>query len=105
MKCIICNKEIKESKFSHAILCSSECFSIHFWNEKIEIKDNTNIARIDGDHYTIAPDSNDYFKGFGGRKFTIEFNDDRIVETKNLWHQGTIPESHKDLLPNNAKFI
>jgi hypothetical protein len=47
----------------------------------------------------------DDWKGFGGRKFIILFEDGRKVITTNLWSQGEIPKSFREDLPNNAKFI
>ena len=82
------------------------CFDCYFWEEKLLIKDNPEVARINGSHYIIAPDNpNSYFKGFGGAKFIIQFNDGRLVTTHNLWWQGTIPKHFKKLLPDNAIFI
>ena len=106
MKCIICGKEIQESSYSHKVICGDECFYIDFWNDKIEIKDDTQTARIDGKHYHIGNEnSRSSFRGFGGSKNVIKFFDGREVITTNLWHNGTIPESHKELLPDNAEFI
>lgn len=105
MKCIICKKEIEKFKFLNKDLCSSKCYRIDFWNDYVLKVDDKRIARIDGNHYFIEPDSNSSdFKGFGGREFTIKFNDGRTVTTKNLWHQGTIPEDFKKRLPDNAVF-
>jgi len=101
MNCIICNKEIEKSKYSNAILCSSECFHIDFWNSKVEIKNDPNSVRENGTQYYIGtPDGS--FKGFGGRRFKITFNDGRVVKTDCLWHNGEIPDEFKDRLPDNA---
>ena len=81
------------------------CFFCNFWMGYIEKKNNLSIARIDGNHYIISPDGPAGFKGFGGRKFTIIFNDGREITSHNLWHQGTIPDHFKKQLPDNAKFI
>ena len=32
-------------------------------------------------------------------------NDGKVIETCDLWCQGTIPDSFSDKLPNNAEFI
>ena len=69
------------------------------------IKDKPTTVRVDGDHYICCPNTNAYFKGFGGREFKILFDDGRKVVSQNLWHQGNIPESHRKRLPNNAKFL
>jgi hypothetical protein len=76
-----------------------------FWEQKIAIKNDRDVARIDGSHYIIGSrtkpsDSN----GLGGQWRTIKFNDGRIVKTCDLWHQGKIPDSYKDRLPDNAIF-
>lgn len=106
MKCIICGKEIEKSKYTNAILCSSKCFDIHYWNEKVEVKDNPRIARINGEQYYIDDEnSTSSFRGFGGAKSKIRFFDGREITTTNLWYNGKIPDSHIELLPNNAEFI
>lgn len=106
MNCEICNYEIEESRFSHAVLCSDDCFHIHFWNEKVKIKDQPNVIRVNGEHYTWHPENpKAYFKGHGGREFKIEFNDGRKITSRNIWYQGEIPQSYRKLLPDNAKFV
>ena len=35
----------------------------------------------------------------------ILFEDGRIAETNQLWHQGEIPKTFRQLIPNNAVFI
>ncbi len=83
------------------------CFKCNFWREKVTKKDKPRVTRINGNHYAIGQEEYSSwaeFRGFGGRKFVILFNDGRKVETTNLWHQGTIPEHFKERLPDNAKF-
>ena len=75
-----------------------------FWTEKLDIKDEPDAARIDGEHYMIAPESWKS-KGFGGAEHRIRFDDGRVVTTTNLWHQGTIPEDMREQLPNNAHWV
>ena len=106
MNCIICNKEIEESEFTNAILCSSECFHVNYWNEMIEIKDNPRIARINKNQYYIGEEtSNKTFRGFSERKYIIRFYNGREIVSTNLWYNGEIPESHQELLPDNAEFV
>lgn len=103
-KCIICGKT-GEMKYTNNT-CSDECFDVDFWNEKVGIKDLPTTVRVGGDHYIIAP--NRGYRGFvghGGAEFKIKFHDGREVITRNLWHQGTIPESYRGILPDNAVFI
>ena len=105
MNCIICNKEIKESKYTNNILCSSECFITDFWNQQVINKDDPKIVRIDGIQYKIGSENNtNSFRGYGGRKFRIKLLNGDIIETTNLWNNGIIPDSFKELLPDNAEF-
>lgn len=80
------------------------CFGCGFWEEHVDRKDNSNVARIDGVHYIIGNPNQRRFRGFAGRRFEIIFDDGREVETNNLWCQGKIPQRFKDRLPNNAVF-
>lgn len=81
------------------------CFKCCFWAAKVKIRDKPNVVRIEGYHYQIGNEGSDLaFRGFGGRKFVVLFDDGRRVETTNLWHQGKIPEYFKERLPDNAKF-
>jgi len=105
MNCIICNKEIKESEYTNEILCSSECFHVNYWNEMVDRKYELNIVRIDGEQYYIENENSNSIRGFGGRKHTIRFFDGREVISTNLWCNGTIPKSHRKLLPDNAEFV
>jgi hypothetical protein len=106
LQCIICGREIDESKYSHKIICSSECFHIDFWNDNVEIKDDPKVVRVNGEQYYIGKEnSRSSFRGFGGNKFTIKFFDGREVVSTNLWYNGKIPKDYKELLPDNAEFI
>lgn len=111
VKCVECKQE------SEAYYCDgtkqrmvdlSLCFDCLFWTEKLAFKDEPKVARIDGNHYSIAPDEpKEYrgFLGFGGTRFEIKFFDGRQVVTHNLWHQGSIPQRFRERLPDNAEFV
>lgn len=43
--------------------------------------------------------------GHGGRRFTIRTFDGELIETNNLWCNGTVPSEFKDQLPDNATFV
>jgi hypothetical protein len=87
-------------------ICSSECFKIDHWNGWVRRKKDKFVARVGHRHYYIDDEKNTGgFRGFGGSKFIIKFNNGRIVETTNLWCQGIIPESFYDRLQDNAVFI
>lgn len=106
MKCPICGKEYNED--SSYIEKHGQCFSCKFWSEKIlqdSVSEPHRVAIIDGTHYFIDDeDSESEFRGFGGSKFHIIFNDGVEVITTNLWCQGDIPEFWRPHFPDNAKF-
>lgn len=102
MKCVICGKEIKDSKYGHKVLCSSECFSEDFWNTALD----EDAIIINGCCYhDCGRKDKDYkgFLGYNGREFTIKFNDGRIITTNNLWHNGTVPADRN--ISDNAVFV
>jgi len=102
------------------------CHTCDFWIEKWQMRDDENVARINGQHYMFGNHMQDYVVdpadtletivanwkapkkqglGMGGDKIIIKFNDGRIVITNDLWHQGTIPELFSNALPNNAEMM
>ncbi|MGW6531389.1 hypothetical protein [Streptomyces venezuelae] len=73
------------------------------------VRDADNPAKrvvVDGKHYMLGDDKpgSGQFKGFGGRRFDIEFFDGRTVTTRDLWYQGVIPPKWRDLYPDNARW-
>lgn len=44
-------------------------------------------------------------RGFGGRRWRIQFHDGRLIETTDLWYQGTIPPKWRERYPDNAIFL
>lgn len=87
-----------------------KCEYCKYWEEMyqqdLESPPHT-ACMIDGKHYIICDENSKetYFRGFGGQKFIIKFNDGTEVITTNLWYQG-IPCNHwKDKFENNAQFI
>ena len=105
MKCEICGKEIEKSNYYRMILCNNDsCYHKFYWMEKVKNKDK--VAIINNNCYTIGDEEHTGCdRGFDGAKFTIRFNDGRIVQTTNLWDNGKVPEEFRDLLQNNAVFI
>lgn len=88
------------------------CFNCNFWTELIAVKDDPNTVRASNmygepHHYIIGPVTTGSLRwlGYGGNKFIIGFFDGRNVETRNLWHQGEIPEHFQERLPLNAEFV
>lgn len=84
----------------------SVCFNCDFWLNRAEIAKDPMSAIVAGTAYFVEPDRRDHqdWAGFGGRRFDIEWFDGRKVTTHNLWHQGTVPERFRDLIPDNARF-
>ena len=110
MKCKICGKEEDPTCFGIKDKLEKEChcFECHFWANRLEedkkLPPHT-VCMIDGGHYIIE-DENDKspFRGFGGDKFVIKFNDGTEVTTTNLWYQGKPQGYWKEKFPNNANF-
>ena len=82
---------------------SSEDFYKEFWAEKIDVKKRSfhRYPVVNGEMFHIGNDT-DYVKGFCGTKFCIKFFDGTVVYTDNLWHNGTIPDNFKKILPDDA---
>jgi hypothetical protein len=81
------------------------CFSCNFWQNIVNRGTQPNCVIIDGNHFWISkdePQTPTNWLGFGGRKFTIRFNDGRVVTTQNMWHEGSIPQHFREQLPDNA---
>lgn len=101
--------EIKNGRFTNSLYyCCNNCFYREFWNEYIELKDSGNSVRVNHEHYFINPDAPAGLTiavGHGGSKFIIKFNDGKIVVSRNLWSQGSIPEWAWNDLPDNAVFL
>mgnify|MGYP001075640171 CR=1 FL=1 len=87
-----------------------------FWGKYVKAMQNGDltedglmVARIDGEHYVIGPENTVGFRGFSGRRFVIRFtvgpHAGEIVETTNLWHQGTISHGYEKILHDNAVFV
>lgn len=83
-----------------------QSFINKYWTDLIN-KDLDNRLVINGVHYTHGgiSKSPEKWRGMSGKRFKIKMLDGTIVETNDLWHQGTIPEEFREFLPNNAEFI
>lgn len=101
------------------------CPDCDFWIEKWQMRDEPQVARINGEHYMYGNSMQDYEVnlsdslesiaknwvpakkgyGMGGSKTIIKFHDGRIVITNDLWHQGEIPERFKNLMRDNAEMV
>ena len=112
-KCKICGEPIEAENYirstSDAMKEHHMCFFCNLWRERIEedkkLPPHT-ACMIDGTHYIIGPENDDSpFRGFGGSKFQIEFNDGHRVVTTNLWCQGETHHPYwREKFPDNARF-
>jgi hypothetical protein len=75
--------------------------SDQFFLKKLPLTDKHVV--IDHNLYYIS-DEESIVRGFGGARFTIIFDDGKVVTTTNLWHNGSIPSHLWDRFPNTAKF-
>lgn len=111
LKCKICGKEENPANWINEgeLVKHQMCFTCNFWREKLELnkeRGEHKWAMINGAHYYLHPHVDSDFKGFGGRKFRIRFNDGFEIECDNLWHQGEPEHPYwKDQFPNNAIFV
>lgn len=112
MNCKICDERIDFNFFNGEQLRERQfCFYCSFWWDYVEMRADgdtfmgNRIARILNNHYILMPYEQGKPLGFGGREFVIRFLDGTEVTTRNLWHQGEIPERFRVHLPNNAVFV
>lgn len=76
-----------------------------FWNG--QLADRRNACVIDGQHYRLGSGpKGGKFNGMGGQHTRVKiWSTGEVVETYDLWHQGTVPADYADVLPNDASFI
>jgi len=107
--CVLCGTTVDDrwnDQTNADLLRTGHCFTCNFWMEKVRWREQDDPSCLVTDqhwHYRIEPDeSASWFRGFGGQRFTVSFNDGRKVETRNLWCQGEIPERFREALPPNG---
>ncbi|MCR4426981.1 MAG: hypothetical protein NUW23_12480 [Firmicutes bacterium] len=116
MRCRVCGKEFSRDTAVSPTLCSSECFEVSFWVEKLVWKlngdrtpDGAMVARIRGQHFVIPAGHSAGFQGVAGHEFVIAFiagpHNGLVVITRDLWHQGDIPPRFRAQLSDNAVFL
>lgn len=83
----------------------SLCFMDDFWFKAHA--DYLAGARlvVSGQSYSIASERAAGSRGHGGRCFRIQYPDGRVVESTNVWTQGSIPERWRDRMPDTAIFL
>ena len=75
-----------------------------FWNDQLQDRENAFV--INGEHYRIGTATKpSRSNGMGGDFHRIKTFTGQVIDTVDLWHQGTVPEEFRSLLPDNAKFV
>lgn len=89
--------------YKSQMLSRKLCFKCNFWHEYSEDASNPRHFVIGSQHYCLGTGNGG---GFGGRKFLIQrIGCEDIIETKDLWAQGVIPEHFRERLPDTATFV
>lgn len=78
------------------------CFICTVWAIYAE---EENPMVIDGHRYTVGNESSSVFRGFGGRRFEIQYFTGEKIVTTNLWHQGEVPAYFRERIPDTARFM
>lgn len=85
-----------------------------FWDEKVRWKqagdvlpDGSKAIRYNHVHYVFEKESTApaHTRGFDGRRFWAVMKDGTTITSNNVWHQGTIPEEYRKVLPDNAVLL
>ncbi len=105
-KCPCCGKRFTRRLAPDAYV-ENNCYDCSFWLVKVNYPHYMvrHQVIISGHHYMWYAETAGFIRGFGGRRFKIQFLDGRIVETNNLWHNGQVPERFRSMLPDNAEFL
>ncbi|WP_261532569.1 hypothetical protein [Burkholderia multivorans] len=86
---------------------SGHCYHCNYWDQLV-LKDDPRRLIIDGHIYTDGGNQPNaswkHLLGFGGEVWRIE-RDGCVWQTNNLWSGSTVPQEHRDSLPDNARFV
>lgn len=105
--CVLCRDE-QELTFvdsvNEALESSGLCHRCFFWLRQSAV--GGGVITDTYDHYRIGPEPPEFgIRGFGGREFTVTFTDGRSEVTRNLWHQGVVPDHLRVLFTPNATVV
>lgn len=89
-----------QAEDSHAVVINSEHYIYGNEVEGVKATPEDNLTRI---YYKIKAQKKG--QGMGGDPHVIRKADGEIIITTDLWHQGTVPASFAEVLPNNAEFV
>lgn len=78
-------------------------FTDTFWND--QLSDRKDAVVINGSQYRSGVEYPRKGHGMDGRHFKIiRLDTGEVIDTNDLWHQGTVPKEYKGILQDNAKF-
>ena len=98
--CRCCGKEFERGYTTYD--CSEKCFLTYYWDN---VLDDTAII-VNGICYHDGgrkPDDYQGFLGHGGKRWIIQMNDGRIIDTNNLWYNAPVPVDR--YIDDNAVFL
>lgn len=109
--CYICGRPISGlyyKDFNNLYICNNEdCFNTYFWDDltnRLSTDKFHEYAIINHKVYLIGSESDDP-KGFGGKYYSIQFNDGTIRNTTSLWFKGNLPSNLEKDFQDNAIFL
>lgn len=75
-----------------------------FWND--QLGDRKDAVVIAGEQYRLGKPYPQKGHGMDGSHHKIKMlSTGEVIDTADLWHQGTVPEEYKGILQDNAKFV
>lgn len=75
-----------------------------FWNDQLQDRENAFV--INGEHYrTGTATKPSRSNGMSGDFHRIKTFTGQVIDTVDLWHQGTVPETYRGVLQDTAKFV
>ena len=104
--CPSCGKSYTRRHTPYSYI-GNNCFDCSFWLGKTDYYSDymaNHQVIINGEHFMLG-ETDSFVRGFGGRRFMIQFFGGRIIETNNLHGQGPIPKRFRSVLPDNAVFL
>ena len=118
-KCPICGRvddpeEYISSRIKEIMEEKKCCFHCAFWYRihYMDPDEETIPVVVNHTHWSFPSKEPVHYQKSHGWSYRpiptmnyILFDDGRVAETNQLWHQGNIPEPFRELLPNNAVFI
>ena len=112
IKCEICGREFEKANYNKPYdkVCSSDkCFGEKLWKvREEEYLNGKPFIIIDGHLWSdggYKKNEERRYLGCSGQEFTIRMNNGTEIFTNNLWSGGIVPESHREILADNAVFV